>query len=287
MPFYNCFSARTADIKVLNGIKVVDELGNIKFKAPFCKMGLESKYKTYIVPIKFNKTYTIEIDSPVEVRICPVIYKDGALVKDDDGVVYSDKINCKSKILGNMNFRMPTTFKVKNRDYKLQTLEKDLYLAIQLDASIKTSVVVLEGDYTHSGYKVYNHEYSSKLTETDKNRLFLSSLSLLQISDGNSYAFSDRLIEYLLLNVVTNQDEISDNIKRVQKYISDDTKKTNYIQVNRYSFMPYRGKVTGVWDDNLRAALYDIYMHNGSNKLDINGFVDRDVEKLITRGFDV
>lgn len=99
------------------------------------------------------------------------------------------------------------------------------------------------------------------------NDYLYSDLSLLKYSGNNSYAFSSRLLEYLLDNVITKNDQISKNITRVQESI-------NYPQTN------------GVWDDNLRVNIFNT-IANKSKRLDksipkdINGFVDKDSEKLL------
>ena len=99
-----------------------------------------------------------------------------------------------------------------------------------------------------------------------------SNLSLLQINNTSSYAFSGRLIEYLLDNVISSNDEISNNIKRVQ------------IAANKIN-----GKVekaTGIWEDALRVDVFKAINKKAQQldrimPLDINGFIDKDSEKLL------
>ena len=82
-----------------------------------------------------------------------------------------------------------------------------------------------------------------------------------------SYAFTGRLVEYLLDNIITSNDTISKNIKRAQESV-------NFTSRN------------GIWDDNLRVSIFNKTIEN-ANKLDrvipmdINGFVDKDSEKLL------
>ena len=103
------------------------------------------------------------------------------------------------------------------------------------------------------------------------NELFIGNLSLLQLNDGNTYPFSDRLIEYLLWNVITSVDDIGQNIERVQYY-------ANAFDINS-EFIP------GVWSNYLRYIIYLNYNRDKKSKhLDINGFVDKDVEKFLLRG---
>ena len=47
-----------------------------------------------------------------------------------------------------------------------------------------------------------------------------------------------------------------------------------------------RVKQTGVWDNNLRRALYRDYMSSRhSRRIDITGYVDKDVENSIMKGY--
>ena len=104
------------------------------------------------------------------------------------------------------------------------------------------------------------------------NKNMYSNLSLLQINNTSSYAFSGRLIEYLLDNVISSNDEISNNIKRVQ------------IAANKIN-----GKVekaTGIWEDALRVDVFKAINKKAQQldrimPLDINGFIDKDSEKLL------
>ena len=90
------------------------------------------------------------------------------------------------------------------------------------------------------------------------------------MNTGESYPFADRLIEYLVGNAITNEDEIADNIKRVQKVLNENSNEITYY---------------GLWEDKIRPIVYN-YMNNPDLKCnkssmnhDILGFIDKDVEK--------
>ena len=112
----------------------------------------------------------------------------------------------------------------------------------------------------------------------------LGPLGLLQWSDGNTYAFSNRLVEYLLLNVIDSQESISGNIERVQE------RSTSFQMSNANLFPYYKGAYTpGVWDEDLQKYLYALRVstHNipkGNPNVDFNGFVDKDLESILNRG---
>lgn len=134
--------------------------------------------------------------------------------------------------------------------------------------------------------------YFDKISDTD-NRVdytnrpaneCLSPLGLLQWSDGYTYAFSNRLVEYLLLNVIDSQESISKNIERVQDRI------TSYQMSNKNLFPKYRGAFSsGVWDENIQKYIYSLRKSitkspRGNPSVDYNGYVDKDTETILNRG---
>ena len=209
-----------------------------------------------------------------------------------------------------------------NNNYalKLKNLEKYLYLLIQIPQNNNSAITVLEGEYSNSdkNYNVYNIDFKglensdnniyynsmedviddivsgeSDFTKSDifdsdstsafnayldifekskfnnKNKFLLSDLSLIELGVTDTFAFSNRLVEYLLLNVVDNMETIDDNVTRVQNIL-----KLN----NRHDVIP------SVWSNLLRCLLYEKYEKSSlPNKIDINGFVDKDIENLLIR----
>ena len=107
-----------------------------------------------------------------------------------------------------------------------------------------------------------NGEDIESLGDKEVNKILLSKLSLLMINTKNVYAFSDRLIEYLLLNVIDYQDEISKNTLRAQTYMNLLTKtgiqpgvfdvKTRYYLFKKYLVVFDKAKnKMGVYLNNL------------------------------------
>lgn len=105
----------------------------------------------------------------------------------------------------------------------------------------------------------------------------ISKLQLLQQNTNISYPFADKLIEYLVGNTINSQEEISDNVKRVQTALTNN----NVIGVG----------LPGFWNETIRAELYaymtdpDLPQQAATNSqlsaraFDILGYVDRTVEK--------
>ena len=176
-----------------------------------------------------------------------------------------------SKKYYGLSFNKPIVFTLPCNNPTLYEYQKNLSLLIQVPASNTSSMVVLEGDYTDLGVNtIVNLDDEYVLNDKDMNNVLLSKLHLLQINDNVRYAFSDRLVEYLVRNVITPRDRLGMNIQRVQQSGLN---------------MTYPNTYLGVWFPEMRYILYRKYMNDSStNKLDINGFVDVDMEKFINKG---
>lgn len=222
---------------------------------------------------------------------------------------------------GGIDYSADLDFIIDPDSYYDQTLgqfEKNLRLIIKVPKTNKSSIVVIEGDYpviacqepddiannykniTWSNQYLYGTTINSKtvrgewirpqvITSKDgsatagmvvaKEPLF-SPLSLLQISDGNTYAFSNRLVEYLTQNAINHLESFSKNIERVQQYSKSDI---NYIKNgSRYS----EPLVLGVWDKDFQRYLFNLVRTTKLDvlKTDLTGYVDKSVEKIISRG---
>ena len=162
-----------------------------------------------------------------------------------------------------------------------------MYLIIQLPRGTKTSVVVLEGDYTQSGVdKTFDMMQLKYAMPGEVDKLFIRNPSLLQFDDKNIYAFSDKLVEYLTLNVIDKNDSIVPDIYWVQervRSIEESIRKRDGSPITLRSLAPLNGE----WDSRLRCAIYDLYTSN-YNKVqfdvfDIDGYVDKRVENYIAK----
>ena len=282
MPFYNCFNYRLGhDFYLTNSTN--GYLQNGDYGYDFAKSNM---VKTLMVPIKFDTSYTIAIDCSSQVYMKSILYGqlgmlNTYLISGASGNITNYLMEDNGRKLTSksfLSFKDPQVYSISHSshtsditDAEMKQMERNLYLVIQLPISNNSSVVVLEGDYTKCGVeKVFNMECIDKISSTELDNALLTNLSLLQFNDRQIYAFSNRLIEYLLLNVIDKDDEIWQNIQRVREYTG------------------YSNDVMGVWDNKLRAQLFEKYVNDlRTKKLDINGYVDKDMERLITRGIDV
>lgn len=236
------------------------------------------KYKVTLIPVKFNKTYTISLNASSTVFIKPIIYNKKLLrTRDRKKFIYDNKYTGITTLSSN-DLTHPFKLSIYNTDSEAQSLENYLYLAIQLPASNNSPITVLEGDFNNYIKDVtYDSRIFKYATESDINKTFVSKPSLLSNSIINSLKnnipFSDRLIEYLVGHTIDMRDEISENVIRA---------------ANDFGY-PSNSLV--VWDNEFRSKLFTAYMKVKDknpyllNYEDILGYVDKDMEMAINRGY--
>ena len=152
----------------------------------------------------------------------------------------------------------------------------------------------LYGPRTQTLYPLHD-EFSEIATDNpDINKIKVSSsLQLLELNTTFSYPFADRLIEYLVDNCVTNNENIGDNIERVQEALMNRKKKSEYEKdgitlYNKSGIADY--KHAGLWEDRYKGVLYNVACEEGliDTKFDILGYLDKDVElKLSNSEVDI
>lgn len=247
-----------------------------------------------LVPVKFNQKYTIYVNSSYPIIITPIYYTGKAKI---DPLISPKFINS-GEIINQCSFNNPyvyTSPSIENTEGSLglignRFLEKYLTLLIQLPDNNDSNIIVLEGDYSGNRFinnsdnvndigKIFYGVSAGELTNPELDRLCISVPGLSRNISNQTYAFSDRLLEYLLLNVIDLNDETSENISRIQKYIS--SYKSLKVNKKQYS-QPY---IKGVWNNNMRVFIHDMVTTNpNSTAIDINGYVDKDSEEIILGG---
>jgi hypothetical protein len=161
--------------------------------------------------------------------------------------------------------------------------EQDLRLFIKVPVSCRSTITVLEGDYRTfndtkfspvNGTWVYQQNHTALNFNTRKKFYNngdgvdlnsysfkpISKLQLLAFNTGESYPFADRLVEYLSGSAITPQDEISDNIKRVQRVMEQNK---NYFRIE------------GLWEDKMQNILYDYVVNSGPIYIKDGNLVDK------------
>lgn len=251
----------------------------------------DTSNKIIAIPIKYSQTYTIAIDCPTPYDICF-----GYICRDEVLSYIKRARHIKSSA-----FNRPFTINSNTSTDE----ETNYYMFINLPKDIGSSIVVLEGNYTK--VREYWKANTSILGNTTEDSSIKQStpttvgqLSLLQMNNGISYPFSDRLIEYLLLNPITQADKIDNNIILGQKWadtvgFADNSTDKSYD--NYSAFCEPKKYSKGVWDKSLQEYLFRLmrsgnikydgeknYTNKNTNRqLDILGYIDKSVEKIIRK----
>lgn len=229
MHLYNCFSNDfITDVEIDANGKLVSGVDT------------SDRYISTLVPVKLGATYTIAINCDEPYNLHPLIY-------GPKGIVNTFTETFSNEFHNGSNYNRPFTYTVSTTDSSnisgVYSNQRYLKLLIQLPAHNKSSITVLEGDYTSPGYP-------------------LSKIRFLQRDDNVQHAFNLKLVEYLLGNVIAPGDVLGDNIRRIQEEL--EWGKDNY--------------TPGVWEDNLTYLLYvnSLYVKGFKDMYDVNGYADKD-----------
>lgn len=232
----------TTDITITTSYYSTDlheYLGNyLRFIRDYCKLNLMSlyncfsnrvifpenydeNYNYYAIPVKFNQVYTIGFDSPVPVEIYCTIWDSVEI--ESLSALNVLKSNTKQIVQG-CTIDNPFVYtKLKDFDATDFLSQFDnLKLIIKLPVNNRTSITVLEGDYSYD--TIHDGTVTTTMTHGQKyDKEYLKSyptdLSLFKVNDLKKHPFADRLVEYLLDTAITQVDILDDNIKRVQEYL--------------------------------------------------------------------
>ena len=300
MPFYNCYNGEyVTDIFINTSTTTTKanetEVTTINHNIIQSDPNVRGK-KVISIPVKFGETYSIFIDCSTQVEIMCGFYGNKGYISPTQTSAVEIKTENKYVSLRYTSFRDGFTYTTPKPEKSTYPYTRFFRMFIQLPLNTDSSIVVLEGDYTikNTAYGTYTYNEEEKQlaidisdfpTKVKQNQTLLSDLSLTQIAGTVSYAFSDRLIEYLTYNVITGEETITQNISRVQQYASSlINAKLNYTEpFNMLSSTP------DVWDTKLQTYLFNLAKESKyiQNKLDLTGYVDKDVEQVITRGQEV
>lgn len=275
MQLYNCFNSEVPSI-----FKFIQN--DIYFNTE------DDSYKYYIVPIKLDKSYTIALEGSCEIMYC--LYGD---IQVDNLVLDGTKLNnilqLTYKKYDSMRFSTPVLYEVSLSDtYRklLSPYENQLKLIIKLPHDLTSTITILEGDYRDcNSYTIdsdgSNLTYNSTIFNLGEDVdysdfLTKSSSQLLWLNCGESHPFADKLIGYLLGNVIDSDDKIMNNVLYVQKTLQTYCGKDEY---DNYKFSYV--KKEGLWQDEYKQRLYMLTQSTptyNKNAFDILGYVDKDVE---------
>ena len=299
LPYYNCHIGKTIGDVLLH---TADDEGRT-----YSEVSVNNDYKVYAVPIKFGRIYTIAIDCPTPISLRCVLYDRNGLMKNPKKISsgISDYLENTYLRLPSSVFTSPFTYRADiDRDVDAKLLysrQRDLYLLIQVPQKNDSALAVLEGEYLScdnrfSLISTSPPDFDMELVNSNSNaqsmddvyikkdngRFFASNryynLSLLQYNTKMDIAFSDRLIEYLLLGVICSGEGISGNIERVQEVLSN-------IDIDYANRLASKHAVYGVWDDGIQDAIARLIekYHKETNLVDMDDNINKDIEQLLKR----
>ena len=271
----------------------------------------DTNYKIYMLPVKLFEKYTIAIDCYQGVEMFCGFYNETLDMSNKAKYLMKQTYQKVPKALFNQPFiydkldethwsweqekdNMADTGRLLRA--KLAAREGELKLFIKVPATNKSSVTILAGDYrnyndslytfstnkgwqyttnsTVANFETYNTYQKSELPELNVREFKpISKLQLLTLNTGVSYPFADRLIEYMVMNVILPNDPTPDNIVRLQRVMED----------CGYSF-----QVEGVWEPKMQMILYDYMMNSGKFAVEFkkdedgNFVYDKDGNKIAT-----
>ena len=261
MSLYNCFNHTFVD-----NVHITSD--SVNYLTEIVPTG----NKVTLVPIKFNKDYTIAINCPFKVKLKSVFYKDYLMRDSGNERLLCEKLNESYVTFNNITYKYPVKYKLDVDDKDLIKYENYLYLAIEFPDSINSSITVLEGDYTNNSKEyISDLEAMNSIPDVNLSTIFKSDVGLLSYDDNKHHPFSDKLMSYLVGSTIDSRDLINENISYIQEKVN------------------YHPKYKGHWDNKLRYILYRGFMSLGDNvdvsKVDVLGFVDKDMEKVVNKGY--
>lgn len=298
MPFYNCVNGvESNNLRITNIQKSGDSTPNLTCTV-VNNNTIEDNYKVLTVPILYNTDYTIYIDSFLPIKMVTICY---------DNVYRISSWQSGVREYNSCSYSNPISYKITQ---EASLGRSDMYyheyltLLIQVPSNCN-KVLVLEGNYSKNNISLnnnYNH-LPERILSLDK----LEGISsyndfededidyrcpiyspLIRNLENKLISYDDRLIQYLLLNVIDKNDEISDNIERIQRWASSSTCESYNGDRLRFTYNK------GIFDNNLRVFLYDLMTKpmkktNKTNLKDIKvigitGYVDRETESMVMRG---
>ena len=256
MGMYNCFSYNKANITQYES-------------DVFPISSNDSRYDVFSVPVRFGEKYTLALDWHGELS-----YAFGYHSFGDDVTLIEDSI---SRVSG-LRFDSPITIESPSEG---DTFKKSmLTLFIKIPKACESEIVVLEGEY--DSLQLILDGFSERLgdelieyipegeDEVVGNYDYVTKHQLLDVNTRGRHLIADRLIEYLSNQVITPNDPVIKNIKRLQQTLYD---KKMIDSIKSY----------GLWGEDMRKTIYRYLWKTGGidSEFDLLSYCDKDVEKML------
>jgi hypothetical protein len=252
--------------------------GDLQFKTPVLYTKLQNLNGLLLDPLNEMNDLCQQEDNLKLILKIPANNNSSIVILEGDYTRYNDIVT--SKVSGDtltdseLSLLLPTptgTETWEDVSIRLTELLTDptsevskLLTTLVAEKSKKTSIKA-------TNRTVINYQQDLDACEFLSDKL-ITPLQLLRTNTGESYPFADRLVEYLVGNAITVNEEIQDNVVRAKTVISKNC------EPNIYSIIAE----DGIWEPILQCLIYD-YINENHDTHDINhdilGFIDKDVEK--------
>lgn len=284
-----------------NYLRFIRDFYNINLMSLYnCYPGelrVQDNFKYLLVPIKYNQKYSVFIKNPKIKYIITNTVIDARSTIDFSSFQVAQKKSGEECVLIESK---PAEAKKVELDsgesfvsvFRELFREPNLKLIIQLPLEQSLPIVVLEGNYTayqpyfchiqvnyeksgtgtNAPYK-FEKEYFDKFNDNIGSYNF-QLVNQLKLSDL-SYPFADRLIEYLIGNVITDEDPISNNIQSAKRKLA-----YRYLG---YSASDLKGinASFGIMDRFKALSTLSLNKKYKSNNQDLLGYIDKDIEGIL------
>ena len=256
-------------------------------------------YKYYIIPVKYKTDYTLFYKNKSKNPLSYIYTTNKENLNDQFNSNKSNtKLNKKEK---NLILLTSPVWDSNKEFFK----EKDLNLVIKIPLTDEFPILVLEGNYNNyenhidlfniqssnlrannnikinfeknkdNNYKyLYEKEYSNIFNNNIQAYNF-QLVNMIEKDNYYSYPIADRLIEYLIGNVITNKDKISKNIIDA-KYKLD----YRYLTHNKLDAVK-KSSSFNIMDRFKMLDTLNINKKLKINKEDLLGYVDKDIESIL------
>ena len=213
----------------------------------------DPKYIYYMADVRFDEVYTIAIDCDATYDLFTMIYPAN---KIDE--YHTNLIKETHKRVPGSVFNKPILYDklTKSQDLvrEYSDVEETIKLIIKLPARCKSSVSVLEGDYTNTHESAYGFLTNKVMIQPSLDPLnqevqycLNTKLSLTNINDNKQHPFADRLIEYLTNNAISPTSDVKNNIGRLQTMVFSGKDGDRH--------RTFKGWYD-IWDGNLNSQIY-------------------------------
>lgn len=263
---YNCYSSNMISNYRISTTHYIDGNGVLNYQGVLNGISSDNAYDLVFIQVMPKDLFTLCFESDLPIVVGVASY---------NGISFIDGRIDNLKYFSRTRTREPVTYEVPDYDVN----QKDnayrvdnLVLLIQIPKRC-TKRIILIGDHTDLSEHINTFEGNN----TD-NRVLSNIEAFYQ--EGRSVAFLDELIPYLLGYVITEHDEIYQNILRIQKLMSSYTLSKTYKDQYRLDY------TEGDLDSNMITWLKE-FQKKHISKYNDTGRVNKDIEELLIRGGSV